>query len=54
MPEVFTPENKEWYRRKNSLGENGSSAVFTNAEVLEFRKQYVTKTAKELYDLYNL
>lgn len=49
MPEVYTEENKAWYKTQNSLGENGSSAVFTNDEVLSFRKKYVSMTAKDLY-----
>nr|DAG20764.1 MAG TPA: hypothetical protein [Caudoviricetes sp.] len=50
MPEVYTEENKAWYKTQNSLGENGSSAVFTNDEVLSFRKKYVSMTAKDLYE----
>ena len=50
MPEVYTEENKNWYKTQNSVGENGSSAVFTNDQVLQYRKKYVNMTAKEIYE----
>lgn len=54
MPEVYTEENKNWYKTQNSIGENGSSAKFTNQEVFQFRKDYVHADAKTLYDKYQL
>lgn len=54
MPEVFTKENKEYYKIYSSCGENGSFATLTNDEVLKFRKEYVTQTAKQIYEKYSL
>ena len=50
MPEVYTEENKNWYKTQNSIGENGTSAIFTNEQVLQYRKKYVNMTAKEIYE----
>lgn len=52
MPEVFTEENKKYYIYENSIGANGASAKLTDEEVIELRNQYVTKSAKELYENY--
>ena len=52
MPEVFTKENKEYYIFQNSKGENSTSASFSNEEILEIRKRYVTESAKEIYQDY--
>lgn len=49
MPEVFTEENKLFYSRQASDGELSSRALFTNQEVISLRQQYVTKTAKEIF-----
>ena len=49
MPEVFTKENKEYYMMKNSIGEKSSKASFTEEEVLNIRKRYVSESAKEIY-----
>ena len=54
LPEVYTEENKNWYKTQNCQGEKGASATLSNQEVLQFRKEYVSKTAKEIYDLYQL
>lgn len=47
MPEVYTEENKKYYS-------TGAGCINTNQysdeEVMEFRRQYVTKTAHEIYD----
>ena len=45
MPEVFTEENKKYYIYQNSKGENGSSAKFTDQEVINIRKRYEEKSA---------
>ena len=50
MPEVYTEENKNWYKTQNSVGENGASAIFTNEQVLNYRKKYEHMTAKEIYE----
>ena len=52
MPEVFTKENKEYYIKQNSKGENGKFAQFTNEEIIKIRTEYVDKTAKEIYEDY--
>ena len=52
MPEVFTEENKKYYIYQNSKGENGSSAKFTDQEVIDIRKRYVEETAKQIYEDY--
>ena len=52
MPEVFTEENKKYYIYQNSKGENGSSAKFTDQEVINIRKRYVEETAKQIYEDY--
>lgn len=54
MPEVYTEENKDWYKKQSCQGEKSSSATLSNQEVIQFRKEYVSKTAKEIYDLYQL
>ena len=46
MPEVFTPENKEYYRS----GMAKETANLKPEEVLEYRKYYVTHTAEETYN----
>ena len=52
MPEVFTEENKKYYIYQNSKGENGSSAKFTDQEVINIRKRYEEETAKQIYEDY--
>ena len=49
-PEVYTKENKEYYMRHATDGSNADCAIFTNEEVMWCREQYVTKTAKEIYE----
>lgn len=47
MPEVYTLDNKKFY----ATGENCiNNQIYTNEEIIEFRKQYVNKTAKEIYE----
>jgi hypothetical protein len=46
MPEVFTDENKNYYIYQNSNGDKGASAKFTDDEVIEIRKRYVSESAK--------
>ena len=48
--DVYTPENIDYYKHGTSIGENAYSACFTNEEVLNLRKQYVNKSAKEIYE----
>lgn len=52
MPEVFTEENKQYYKTEQSKGEQGTGAKFTNEEVLNIRKRYVNESAKNIYNDY--
>ena len=52
MPEVFTEENKKYYIYENSRGGKGSSAIFTDEEVVMLRQRYVNENAKEIYKDY--
>ena len=52
MPEVFTEENKKYYIYENSKGDKGSSAKFTNEEVLQIRQRYVKESAKAIFEDY--
>lgn len=52
MPEVFTEENKNYYIYQNSVGSNGTSAKFTDEEVVNIRKRYMNETAKQIYNDY--
>ena len=52
MPEVFTEENKNYYIYQNSLGSNGSSAKFSDNEVIEIRKRYEKESAQQIYQNY--
>lgn len=52
MPEVFTEENKKYYIFQNSKGSNGSSAKFTDEEVIQARERYVNESAKDIYQDY--
>ena len=48
MPEVFTEENRKFY--KSGFGEQ--NAALTKEEVLKYRKLYVDKPAKEVYQTF--
>lgn len=52
MPEVFTEENKQYYKTEQSKGEQGTVAKFTNEEVINIRKRYVNESAKNIYNDY--
>jgi len=52
MPEVFTEENKQYYKTEQSKGGNGASAKFTNEEIILIRKRYVNESAKAIYEDY--
>lgn len=49
MPEVFTEENKEYYKK----AANKRNYVFSDECVAQLRNLYVTHTAKELYEPYS-
>ena len=46
MPEVFTEENKNWYKKE----QNRNNASLTLEEVLNYRKYYVDHTRDEVYN----
>lgn len=52
MPEVFTEENKNYYKTGQSKGGNGASAKFTDEEVIAIRTRYVNESAKAIYEDY--
>ena len=52
MPEVFTEENKQYYKTETGKGELGPGAKLSNNEVINIRKRYVNETAKSIYNDY--
>ena len=52
MPEVFTEENKQYYKTEQSKGGNSASSKFTDEKVVELRKRYVNESAQEIYKDY--
>lgn len=52
--DVFNEQNKQYYKKETSLGQLGEYSSFSDYEVMEFRYQYITKSAKQLYDEYNI
>jgi group I intron endonuclease len=52
MPEVFTEENKQYYKIEQSKGGNSTSSKFNNEEVVALRKRYVNESAKNIYEDY--
>lgn len=52
MPEVFTKENKEYYKTEQSKGEQSAGAKFTNEEIIAIRNRYVNESAKTIYEDY--
>ena len=49
MSEVYTKENKNFYRYQATNGELSPKAVFSNDEVIALRKRYVNETAQQIY-----
>lgn len=52
MPEVFTEENKQYYKTEQSKGENSVCAKLTDDEVNLIRQRYVKESAKTIYQDY--
>lgn len=50
--DVYTPENKEYYKHQATNGEASDRALFTNEEVIAMRTRYVNETADEIYKDY--
>lgn len=53
LPEVLTEENKNYYKYENSKGALGSSAKFSNEEVIAIRQRYVNESAQSIYKDYS-
>lgn len=61
MPEVFTDENKQYYdrcvnstrRANNQNGEQNTSAILTEKEVLDIRLMYVDHERKNIFKKYS-
>ena len=51
-PEVYTEENKQYYKYQATNGEKSKSAILTDEEVIKCRERYVSETAKEIYKDY--
>lgn len=47
--DVYTEENKQYYKSNGSIPK--SNTKFTDEEVMYLRKEYVNKTASEVFDL---
>lgn len=52
MPEVYTEENKLFFSKQATNGENSEKAMFTNGEVLSMRQRYVNESARDIYQDY--
>ncbi len=54
LPEIYTSDMKKLHsKQKSNPGEINSNAIYTDAEVLEFRKYYVNHSLKETFDKYS-
>lgn len=55
MDEVYTKENIDFHKNQNRShpGEKNANAKYTDSEVLEIRKYYVSHTLKETYEKFN-
>ena len=50
--EVYTEENKNFYKFHATDGEKSDAAKFTNNEVIQMRERYVNESAREIYEDY--
>ena len=50
--EVYTEENKNFYKFHATDGEKSEVAKFTNNEVIQMRERYVNESAREIYEDY--
>ena len=48
--EVYTDENKNFYKYHATDGANSDNAKFSNEEVLQMRKRYITEDARSIYE----
>ena len=50
--DVYTEENKLYYKYQATNGECSNNAIFTNEEVIALRTRYVNETAEQIYKDY--
>lgn len=48
--EVYTEENKNFYKYHATDGANSDNAKFSNKEILQMRKRYVNENARSIYE----
>ena len=48
--EVYTDENKNFYKYHATDGANSDNAKFSNEEVLQMRKRYIAEDARSIYE----
>lgn len=54
MPEVYTEENKNFYKTsaKSKPGQNNGNALLFDEEVIKIRQRYINETGKQIYEDY--
>ena len=52
-PEVYTEENKRFYKFEATNGEKSAMALLTDEDVMNCRKRYVNESAKIIYQDYS-
>lgn len=50
--DVYTPENRDFYKYHATDGSNSEMALFTSEEVMSMRKRYVNEEARSIYQDY--
>lgn len=50
--DVYTEENKKYYSREATNGENSEMALFSSQEVIAMRTRYINESAKDIYQDY--
>ena len=48
--DVYTDENKGYYKKKTPIGENGKNSIFSDEEVLKLRERYINETAAQIFE----
>lgn len=48
--EVYTEENKNFYKYHATDGSNSETAKFTSEEVIKMRERYVNENARTIYE----
>lgn len=47
--DVYTEENKNYYKYEYQIGQDSTKSIFTNLEILQLRIRYQNETAEEIY-----